>query len=72
MKSVSFVDDVPYVDRGTAVFVCMNREAFGLREAFDAAGYCLDAVDRIPAGGAVRFESDTVWADYVFGECSYR
>ena len=74
MKSVSVVGDVPYVDRESAAFACMHRNGseFNVTERFDAAGYCLDAVERIPAGAAVRFESRMTGADYVFGVCTYR
>lgn len=72
MTSVSFIGDVPYVDRETAAFVCMDRGDFGVGDRFDAAGYCLDAVERIPSGSAVRFESQTTGANYAFAECAYR
>lgn len=70
--SVRIVNDEAYTDRETAAFVCMDHGAFGVGEGLDAAAYCLDAVERIPAGSACRFESDVMGVVYAMGRLSFR
>lgn len=72
MASVRVLKDQPYMDRDTAAFVCMHGGALSVDERFDAAGYCLDAIDVVPAGASCRFESSMTGLVYAMDQHSFR
>ncbi len=71
MTSVRVFNDQPYSHRGTGAFSCMG-EALSVGERLDASGYCLDAVDVLPGGAALRFESSRTGLVYAIDHVSFR
>jgi len=72
MTSVRVLVDQSYLDRGTAAFMCMHGGALSVGERFDASGYCLDAVEVLPGGASVRFESRATGLVYAMDDFSFR
>ena len=72
MTSVRVFNDQPYLHRGAGAFSCMDGEALSVGERLDASGYCLDAVDVLPGGAALRFESSTTGLVYAVDSFAFR
>ena len=72
MTSVRVFNDQPYSHRGVGAFSCMDGGALSVGERLDASGYCLDAVDVLPGGAALRFESSTTGLVYAIDDFSFR